>query len=38
MITDSLVLAGVPAEQAKARAGKVLEMETRIAGKKRTLE
>ena len=37
-ITDSLVLAGVPAEQAKARATKVLEIETRIAGKKLTEE
>jgi len=38
MITDSLVLAGVPPEQAKARAAKVLEMETRIARKKLTPE
>jgi len=37
-ITDSLVLAGVPAEQAKARAAKVLAIETRIAGKKLTEE
>jgi putative endopeptidase len=38
LITDSLVLAGLPAAQAKARAGKVLEMETRIAAKKLTAE
>ncbi|MEF8711579.1 MAG: M13 family metallopeptidase [Candidatus Accumulibacter propinquus] len=38
MITDSLVLAGVPPDQAKARAAKVLEMETRIACKKLTPE
>ena len=37
-ITDSLVLAGVPAEQATARAAKVLEIETRIAGKRLTEE
>jgi putative endopeptidase len=37
-ITDSLVLAGVPAEQAQARAAKVLAIETRIAGKKLTEE
>ena len=37
-VTDSLVLAGVPAEQAKARAAKVLAIETRIAGKKLTEE
>lgn len=37
-ITDSLVLAGLPAEQAKARAAKVLAIETRIAGKKLTEE
>ena len=37
-ITDSLLLAGVPAEQAKARAAKVLAIETRIAGKKLTEE
>jgi predicted metalloendopeptidase len=35
-ITDTLVLAGVPTEAAKARAAKVLEMETRVAGKKLT--
>lgn len=37
-ITDSLVLAGVPAEQANARAAKVLAIETRIAGKRLTEE
>jgi putative endopeptidase len=37
-ITDSLVLAGVPAAQAQARAAKVLAIETRIAGKKLTEE
>ena len=35
-IANTLVLAGVPAEQARARAAKVLEMETRIAAKKLT--
>jgi len=37
-ITDSLVLAGVPAEQAQVRAAKVLEIETRIAARKLTEE
>jgi predicted metalloendopeptidase len=36
VIADSLALAGVPPAEAKARAAKVLEMETRIAGKKLT--
>jgi predicted metalloendopeptidase len=36
VIADSLALAGVPPAKAKARAAKVLEMETRIAGKKLT--
>ena len=36
VIADSLALAGVPSAEAKARAAKVLEMETRIAGKKLT--
>ena len=37
-IADSLVLAGVPAAQAQARAAKVLAIETRIARKKLTEE
>jgi predicted metalloendopeptidase len=37
-VTDSLVLAGVPAEQAQARAARALEIETRIAGKRLTEE
>lgn len=37
-IADSLVLAGVPAAQARARAATVLAIETRIAGKKLTEE
>jgi predicted metalloendopeptidase len=36
VIADSLALAGVPASEAKVRAAEVLEMETRIAGKKLT--
>lgn len=36
VVADSLALAGVPADQAKARAAKVLEMETRMARKKLT--
>jgi predicted metalloendopeptidase len=36
VIADSFALAGVPAAEAKVRAAKVLEMETRIAGKKLT--
>ncbi len=36
VVADSLALAGVPADQAKTRAAKVLEMETRIARKKLT--
>jgi predicted metalloendopeptidase len=36
VIADSFALAGVPAAEAKLRAAKVLEMETRIAGKKLT--
>ena len=36
VIADSLALAGVPPAEAKVRAAKVLEMETRIAGKKLT--
>lgn len=38
MIVDTLMLAGVPAEEAQGRAAKVLEMETRIAAKKLTAE
>ena len=37
-VTDSLALAGVPAEQAQARAARALEIETRIAGKRLTEE
>jgi predicted metalloendopeptidase len=37
-IADSLVMAGVPAPQAQARAAKVLAIETRIARKKLTEE
>ena len=37
-IADSLLLAGVPAAQAQARAAKVLAIETRIARKKLTAE
>ena len=37
-IADSLVLAGVPADQAQARAARVLAIETRIARKKLTEE
>jgi predicted metalloendopeptidase len=36
VIADSLALAGVPPAEAKVRAAKVLQMETRIAGKKLT--
>jgi predicted metalloendopeptidase len=36
VIADSLALAGVPTTEAKVRAAKVLEIETRIAGKKLT--
>jgi putative endopeptidase len=36
VIADSLALAGVPPAEARTRAAKVLEMETRIAGKKLT--
>jgi predicted metalloendopeptidase len=36
VIADSLALAGVPPAEAKVRAARVLEMETRIAGKKLT--
>lgn len=35
-VADTLALAGVPADQAKARAAKILEMETRVAAKKLT--
>ncbi len=37
-ITDALVMAGVPAQDAGARAAKVLEMETRVAAKRVTPE
>jgi len=37
-VTDSLALAGVPVEQAQARAARALEIETRIAGKRLTEE
>jgi len=35
-VANTLALAGVPADQARARAAKILEMETRVASKKLT--